>query len=35
VGCVDGVLKREMEIQALQAKRLTLSGVSDKLRSVE
>jgi NADPH2:quinone reductase len=35
VGYVDGVLKGEMDIQALHAKRLTLFGVSNKLRSPE
>ena len=33
VGYVDGVLKGEMDIEALHAKRLTLFGVSNKLRS--
>jgi NADPH:quinone reductase-like Zn-dependent oxidoreductase len=33
VGYVDGVLKAEIDIQALHAKRLTLFGVSNKLRS--
>jgi NADPH:quinone reductase-like Zn-dependent oxidoreductase len=33
VGYVDGVLKAEMDIEALHAKRLTLFGVSNKLRS--
>ena len=32
---VDGVLKGEMDIQALHAKRLTLFGVSNKLRTAE
>ena len=35
VGYVDGVLKAELDIQALHAKRLTLFGVSNKLRSAE
>ena len=35
VGYVDGVLKAEIDIQALHAKRLTLFGVSNKLRSPE
>ena len=35
VGYVDGVLKAEMDIEALHAKRLTLFGVSNKLRSAE
>jgi NADPH:quinone reductase len=35
VGYVDGVLKGEMDIEALHAKRLTLFGVSNKLRSPE
>ncbi len=33
VGYVDGVLKAEIDLQALHAKRLTLFGVSNKLRS--
>ena len=33
VGYVDGVLKSEIDIQALHAKRLTLFGVSNKLRN--
>jgi NADPH:quinone reductase-like Zn-dependent oxidoreductase len=33
VGYVDGELKAEIDIQALHAKRLTLFGVSNKLRS--
>ena len=33
VGYVDGVLKGEMDIQALHSKRLTLFGVSNKLRN--
>ena len=33
VGYVDGVLKAEVDLQALHAKRLTLFGVSNKLRS--
>ena len=33
VGYVDGVLKAEIDIEALHAKRLTLFGVSNKLRS--
>ena len=35
VGYVDGVLKAEIDIQALHAKRLTLFGVSNKLRSAD
>jgi NADPH2:quinone reductase len=35
VGYVDGVLKSEIDIEALHAKRLTLFGVSNKLRSLE
>ena len=35
VGYVDNVLKAEMDIQALHAKRLTLFGVSNKQRSAE
>jgi NADPH:quinone reductase len=35
VGYVDGVLKAEMDIEALHARRLTLFGVSNKLRSAE
>jgi NADPH:quinone reductase-like Zn-dependent oxidoreductase len=35
VGYVDGVLKAEMDIEALHAKRLTLFGVSNKLRNAE
>jgi NADPH2:quinone reductase len=35
VGHVDGVLKAEMDIEALHAKRLTLFGVSNRLRGVE
>jgi NADPH:quinone reductase len=35
VGYVDGVLKGEMDIEALHARRLTLFGVSNKLRSPE
>jgi NADPH:quinone reductase len=35
VGYVDGVLKGEMDIEALHAKRLTLFGVSNKLRSAD
>ena len=35
VGYVDGVLKSEIDIQALHAKRLTLFGVSNKMRSAE
>ena len=35
VGYVDGVLKAELDIQALHAKRLTLFGVSNKQRSAE
>lgn len=33
VGYVDGVLKAEIDLQALHTKRLTLFGVSNKLRS--
>lgn len=33
VGYVDGVLKAEIDIEALHARRLTLFGVSNKLRS--
>lgn len=33
VGYVDGVLKAEIDIEALHAKRLTLFGVSNKLRT--
>jgi NADPH:quinone reductase len=35
VGYVDGVLKSEIDLQALHSKRLTLFGVSNKLRSAE
>ena len=35
VGYLDGVLKAELDIQALHAKRLVLFGVSNKLRSAE
>ncbi|MGZ5048832.1 MAG: quinone oxidoreductase family protein [Usitatibacter sp.] len=35
VGYVDGVLKSEIDIQALHSKRLTLFGVSNKLRTPE
>jgi NADPH:quinone reductase-like Zn-dependent oxidoreductase len=35
VGYVDGQLKAEIDIQALHAKRLTLFGVSNKLRSAD
>ena len=35
VGYVDNVLKAEMDIQALHAKRLTLFGVSNKLRTAD
>ncbi len=35
VGYVDGVLKAEIDIQALHSKRLTLFGVSNKLRTPE
>lgn len=35
VGYVDGVLKAEIDIEALHAKRLTLFGVSNKLRTAE
>ncbi|MEP6701960.1 MAG: zinc-binding dehydrogenase, partial [Betaproteobacteria bacterium] len=33
VGYVDGVLKADMDIEALHSKRLTLFGVSNKLRT--
>ena len=33
VGYVDGVLKSELDLEALHSKRLTLFGVSNKLRS--
>ena len=33
VGYVDGVLKAEIDIEALHARRLTLFGVSNKLRT--
>ena len=35
VGYVDNVLKAEMDVQALHAKRLTLFGVSNKMRTPE
>lgn len=35
VGYVDGVLKAEIDLEALHAKRLTLFGVSNKLRTAE
>lgn len=35
VGYVDGVLKAEIDIEALHAKRLTLFGVSNKLRNAD
>ena len=35
VGYVDGVLKAEIDIEALHAKRLVLFGVSNKLRSAD
>jgi NADPH:quinone reductase-like Zn-dependent oxidoreductase len=35
VGYVDGVMKAEIDIEALHAKRLTLFGVSNKLRTPE
>ena len=35
VGYVDGVLKAEIDIEALHSKRLVLFGVSNKLRSPE
>jgi NADPH:quinone reductase-like Zn-dependent oxidoreductase len=35
VGYVDGVVKAEIDLEALHAKRLTLFGVSNKLRSKE
>ena len=35
VGYVDGVMKGEIDIEALHAKRLTLFGVSNKLRNPE
>ncbi|OIQ95947.1 phthiocerol synthesis polyketide synthase type I PpsC [mine drainage metagenome] len=35
VGYVDGVLKTEIDIEALHAKRLTLFGVSNKMRTSE
>ena len=35
VGYVDGILKAEIDIQALHAKRLTLFGVSNKLSTAE
>ena len=35
VGYVDGVLKAEIDIQALHARRLTLFGVSNKMRSAD
>jgi NADPH:quinone reductase len=35
VGYVDGVLHADLDLEALHAKRLTLFGVSNKLRSKE
>ena len=35
VGYVDGVLRAELDLEALHAKRLTLFGVSNKLRTPE
>lgn len=35
VGYVDGVLKAEIDLEALHARRLTLFGVSNKLRTAE
>ena len=35
VGYVDGVMRGDMDIEALHAKRLTLFGVSNKLRSAD
>ena len=35
VGYVDGVLKAEIDLQALHARRLTLFGVSNKLRTAD
>ena len=35
VGYVDGVMKAEIDVDALHSKRLRLFGVSNKLRSVE
>jgi len=35
VGYVDGVVRAEVDLEALHAKRLTLFGVSNKLRSKE
>jgi len=35
VGYLDGVLKSEIDLEALHAKRLTLFGVSNKLRTAE
>jgi len=35
VGYVDGVLQAEIDVEALHAKRLTLFGVSNKLRNAE
>jgi NADPH:quinone reductase len=35
VGYVDGVLKAEMDLEALHAKRLRLFGVSNRLRNAE
>ena len=35
VGYVDGVMKAEIDLDALHAKRLTLFGVSNKLRTPE
>jgi len=35
VGYVDGVLKSEIDIEALHTKRMTLFGVSNRLRNAE
>jgi len=35
VGYVDGVLRSELDIEALHTKRLTLFGVSNRLRTAE
>ncbi len=35
VGYVDGVLKAQLDLEALHARRLTLFGVSNKMRSAE
>jgi len=35
VGYVDGVLKSEIDLEALHTKRLTLFGVSNRLRTAE